>query len=387
MSPSDRSGGSGGGVSGAGALLTVDLDAIATNYRLLSGYLGPSTECGAVVKADAYGLGLGPVAGALWAAGCRSFFVALTQEGLSLRALLPDAAIHVFNGVDTDTAAEAAAAGLVPVLNHPGQLEAWAQEARTRAAKLPAMVHVDTGITRLGLSAAEVTALAEAPEQIADLSVDAVMSHLACAEDPDNPLNGEQLARFGSALKILAPLRPRRASLANSSGIFLGPPFHFDLARPGAALYGINPGTPDTGLMTQTIKLQGKILQTRTIDTPSTVGYGATHRAEPGQRIATIGVGYADGFLRSLSNSASAFIGNVRVPVVGRVSMDLITIDVTAVPVAHTHPGALVDLIGPGHTANDLAREAGTIGYEILSALGRRFERRYLGGGQGGGTA
>lgn len=378
MSPSDHGR---GGVTGAGALLTVDLDAIATNYRHLSEYLGPSTECGAVVKADAYGLGLDPVARALWAAGCHCFFVALTQEGLRLRELLPDAAIHVFNGVEADTAAATAAAGLVPVLNHPGQLEAWAGEAQARAATLPAMLHVDTGMTRLGLSAAEVEALAGAPEQVAGLDLDAVISHLACADDPDHPLNGEQLAQFETALKILVPLRPRRASLASSSGIFLGAPFHFDLARPGAALYGINLVTSDTSPMTQAIKLQGKILQTRTIDTPSAVGYGATHRAEPGQRIATIGVGYADGFLRSLSNSASAFIGGVRVPVIGRVSMDLITIDVTAVPAVDTHPGALVDLIGPEHTADDLAREAGTIGYEILSALGQRFERHYQGGG------
>ena len=369
-----------GGLGGAGALLTVDLDAIAANYRQLSGVLGPATECGAVVKADAYGLGLGPVARALWAAGCRSFFVALTQEGLRLREFLPDAMIHVFNGVDADTAREMAAAGLVPVLNHPGQIEAWAGEARARAAKLPAMVHVDTGMNRLGLSAAEAGELAGAPDKIAGLTLDAVMSHLACADDPDNPLNGEQLARFIAALNILAPIRPLRASLANSSGIFLGAPFHFDLARPGAALYGINPGTSDTSPMSQTIKLQGKILQSRTIDTPSTVGYGATHRAERGQRIATLGVGYADGFLRSLSNSASAFIGGVRVPVVGRVSMDLITIDVTAVPVEASLPGVLVDLIGPEHTADDLAREAGTIGYEILTALGRRFERHYQGG-------
>jgi len=378
MSPSDHGA---GGVKGAGALLTVDLDAIAANYRKLSGYLGPSTECGAVVKADAYGLGLAPVSRALWAAGCRCFFVALIQEGLRLRELLPDAAIHVFNGVGADTAAETAAAGLIPVLNHPGQLEAWTEEARARGTTLPAMLHVDTGMTRLGLSAVEVEALAGAPEHVAGLTLDTVMSHLACADEPDNPLNGEQLVRFEAALKTLAPLRPLRASLANSSGVFLGPPFHFDLARPGAALYGINPGTPDTCPMTQAIKLQGKILQTRTIDTPSTVGYGATHRAEPGQRIATISVGYADGFLRSLSNSASAFIGGVRVPVIGRVSMDLITIDVTAVPAENTHPGALVDLIGPEHTANDLAREAGTIGYEILSALGQRFERHYQGGG------
>ncbi len=377
MPPSDQGR---GGPRGAGAILTVDLDAIAANYRQLSGVLGRSTECGAVVKADAYGLGLGPVAGALWTAGCRSFFVALAEEGLCLREFLPDAMIHVFNGVDADTAQEMAAAGLIPVLNHPGQIEAWAGEARARAATLPAMLQVDTGMNRLGLSAAEAEALAGAPEKTAGLTLEAVMSHLACADDRDNPLNGEQLARFEATLKILAPLHPRRASLANSSGIFLGAPFHFDLARPGAALYGINPGTSDTSPMSQTIKLQGKILQTRTIDTPSTVGYGTTHRAERGQRIATLGVGYADGFLRSLSNSASAFIGGVRVPVVGRVSMDLITIDVTAVPAEATLPGALVDLIGPGHTADDLAREAGTIGYEILTALGRRFQRRYLGG-------
>ncbi len=378
MLPSDHGR---GGVRGAGALLTVDLDAIAANYRQLSARLGPSPECGAVVKADAYGLGLDPVARALWAAGCRSFFVALAEEGLRLRELLPDAAIHVFNGVETDTAAETAAAGLVPVLNHLGQLEAWAGEAQVRAATLPAMLHVDTGMARLGLSAAEVEALAGAPEQVAGLALDAVMSHLACADDRDNPLNVEQLARFKAVLKILAPLRARRASLANSSGIFLGAAFNFVLARTGAALYGINPETSHANPMTQTIKLQGKILQTRIIDTPSTVGYGATHRAERGQRIATLGVGYADGFLRSLSNSASAFIGGVRVPVVGRVSMDLITVDVTAVPAEATHPGALVDLIGTEHTADDLAREGGTIGYEILTALGRRFERRYQGGG------
>jgi len=377
MFPSDHGA---GGVKGAGAFLTVDLDAIATNYRRLSEFLGPNTECGAVVKADAYGLGLGPVAKALWDAGCRSFFVAITQEALRLQELLPDAAIHVFNGVEADTAAVTAAAGLIPVLNHPGQIETWTGEARARAATLPAMLHVDTGMTRLGLSAAEVEALADTPEQITGLTLDTVMSHLACADEPENLLNGEQLAQFEADLNILAPLRPLRASLANSSGIFLGVPFHFDLARPGAALYGINAGTQATKLMAQTIKLQGKILQTRTIDTPSTVGYGATHRAEADQRISTIGVGYADGFLRSLSNSASAFIGGVRVPVIGRVSMDLITIDVTAIPARDTHPGALVDLIGPEHTADDLAMEAGTIGYEILSALGQRFERRYQGG-------
>ncbi len=368
-------------VRGAGGYLTADLDAVAANYRTLADRLGPASECGAVVKADAYGLGLEPVSRALAAAGCRSFFVALTEEGVALRSCLPDAAIYVFNGVDAETAAETAAHGLVPVLNHPGQIEAWTAQARARGAPLPAMVQVETGMTRLGLSAAEVEALARDPDGVAGLSLDAVMSHLACADEPAHPQNAEQLRRFEEAIKVLRPLGIARASLANSSGVFLDAAYHFDLARPGAALYGINPRPGGPNPMAQVITLQGKILQTRTIDTPSAVGYGATHRARRGDRIATIGVGYADGFLRSLSNSACATIGGIRVPVVGRVSMDLITIDVTAVPAEATRPGALVDLIGPEHPVDDLAREAGTIGYEILTALGRRFERRYLGGG------
>lgn len=377
MSRSDRGN---GGIQGAGALLTVDLNAIAANFLSLSARLGPTAECGAVVKADAYGLGIEPVARALWTAGCRCFFVAITEEGIQLRELLRDAVIQIFNGVEADTVAPTADAGLIPVLNHPGQVEAWTGEARKRGVVLPAVLHVDTGMTRLGLGVKEVAAMVEVPRTVTGLALDTVMSHLACADDPQNPLNGEQRMRFEAALEILAPLHPRRASLANSSGIFLGPPFHFDLARPGAALYGINPVKPDTNPMAQVIKLQGKIIQTRTIDTPSTVGYGATHRAAPGQRIATIGVGYADGFLRSLSNSASAFIEGVRVPIIGRVSMDLITIDVTGVPTERVQPGALVDLIGPQHTADDLGLEAGTIGYEILSALGQRYERHYLSG-------
>lgn len=367
-------------VSGSGGVLTIDLDAIAVNYRLLSDRSGPRAECGAVVKADAYGLGLEPVAVTLWQAGCRSFFVALPEEGLALRACLSDAAIIVFNGVDADSAGDMAAAGLVPVLNHLGQVEAWRARAQAEGTDLPAILHLDTGMNRLGLSEADARALAGTSGATEGLDVTAVMSHLACAEEPNHPLNEEQRARFMAGRDSLAPLGAMKASLANSSGVFLGSRFHFDLVRPGAAIYGLNPTPSGPNPMSQVVKLQGKILQTRMIDTPSTVGYGATHRAESGQRIATLGLGYADGFLRSLSNSASAFVGGVRVPVVGRVSMDLITVDVTAVPEEATRPGDFVDIIGPEHTADALAREAGTIGYEILSALGGRFQRHYVGG-------
>ena len=368
------------GTRGAGAVLTVDLDAVAANYAHLAGRLAPKSECAAVVKADAYGLGLDAIAPALWNAGARRFFVALAEEGLALRALLPDARIYVFNGVEADEAPDLAEAGLIPVLNHMGQIKAWAGHGRGRASSLKAVIHVDTGMNRLGLSAAEAEAVAADPGCLSGLAVEAVMSHLACADEADNPLNAEQCDRFRHVLGGLAPLAPFKASLANSSGIFLGASYHFDLVRPGAALYGLNPHASEPNPMAQVIKLEGKILQTRIIDTPSTVGYGATHRAAPGQRIATVGVGYADGFLRSLSNSASAFIGGVRVPIVGRVSMDLITLDVSDIPAGATRPGCVVELIGADHSADDLAAEAGTIGYEILTALGHRYTRRYLGG-------
>lgn len=377
-------GGSIGTTIGAGGILSVDLDAIAANYRTLCQKTGNHCATGAVVKADAYGLGMGAIAPVLHDAGCRQFFVAIAEEGLALRALMDDAEIYVFNGVDDESAAEMAAAGLVPVLNHRGQIETWQGEAKRRGKALPAVIHVDTGMNRLGLNHEEAGALGRDKTMTEGLDIRVVMSHLACADEGTNKKNAEQLEAFGKALEALAPLGALKATLANSSGIFLGADYHFDLVRPGAALYGISPladggqaSGPPPNPMAQVVRLQGKILQTRVIDTPSGVGYGASHQAERGHRIATVGVGYADGYLRSLSNSASAIIGGIRVPVVGRVSMDLITLDVTAVAEDETRPGALVELMGPDHPVDVLAREAGTIGYEILTALGHRYERRY----------
>lgn len=367
-------------LDGAGGLLTIDLGAIAANWALLRDRLSPGAICGAVVKADAYGLGLAPVSDTLWNAGCRHFFVALAEEGMALRAALPEAEICVFNGVDAASAPCLREAGLIPVLNHPGQLADWRAAAAEAGEVLPAALHVDTGMTRLGFDRPDITALAADPAALDGIRLTMVMSHLACAETPDHPLNADQLALFQSVRKSLAPLGPMRASLANSAGIFLGPDFHFDLARPGAALFGIVPAGIQPTPVAQVIRLQGKILQCRRIDTPRTVGYGATHQAAAGRRIATVAVGYADGYLRALSGAAHAHVGDVSVPVVGRVSMDLLTLDVTDVPERQAMPGALVDLIGPRHSADDLAREAGTIGYEILTALGTRFARAYVGG-------
>lgn len=362
-----------GALARAGAILEIDLSAIADNWRQLASRLRPGAHCAAVVKADAYGLGMARVAPALAAAACRLFFVATLDEGLTLRRLLPNAEIAVLNGLLPATEGEFRRARLIPVLNDLGQIAAWRRSAATRA--LPSMIHIDTGMARLGLPPDELARLIAEPERLAGLTLRALLSHLACAEDEDHPHNAEQLATFRAAL---ARLPPAPVSLAASSGIFLGSKFHFDIARPGVALYGANPTPRHPNPMTQVIRLKGKILQVRDVDRGQGVGYGSAHRMERAGRIATVAVGYADGWLRS-SHSGSAGIAGQRVPVIGRISMDLLTLDVTGIDPALCCPGAFVDLIDEQHGVDDVAAAAGTISYEILTALGRRHHRIYRG--------
>ncbi len=377
MCPSEVAGPGGPEAARAGAILTIDLDALAENYRRLCRELG-GVACAAVVKADAYGLGLARVAPALARAGVRCFFVAQLEEAMALRAMFPvEVEIFVLNGLGAGPAADFQAERVVPVLNSLGEIGAWAAAARAAGSALPAAVHVDTGMSRLGLPADELATLAADHTRLDGIELRGVMSHLACADRPAHPLNAEQLAAFEAARARL-PGAP--ASLANSSGIFLGPAYHFDQARPGVALYGVNP-TPDApNPMRQVVRLQGKILQVREIDAPRSVGYGATHRAVGPSRIATVAAGYADGYLRSLSNRGTAWLGGQRIPVVGRVSMDLITLDVSGVARETAKPGAFVDLIGPELSVDAVAEAAGSIGYEILTSLGRRYHRVYRGG-------
>ena len=360
------------------AFLTIDLTAIADNYRRLQSKT-TRARTAAVVKADAYGLGAAVVGPALARAGAESFFVAHLDEAIALRAALagdcPQAAIHVLNGLLAGAEADYLAHGIVPVLNSLDDLTHWQAVARERDEALPAVLHIDTGMNRLGLSPEELDLLANDHSRLAGLNLTAIMSHLACAEEADNPMNEAQRAAFAAALTRL-PSAP--ASLANSSGIFLGAAYHFDLLRPGVALYGVNPTPGLANPMAQVVSLKGKILQVREIDAPQTVGYGATHRVEGATRLATVGVGYADGYLRSLSNRGSAFVGDQRVAVVGRVSMDLITLDVTSLPRDQVRLGSLVDLLDPQHGVDALAEEAGTIGYEVLTALGQRYHRHYV---------
>jgi len=355
-----------GEMSKAGAVLTIDLGALARNYQTLKNQL-VSGELAAVVKANAYGLGVKEAALALEKAGCESFFVATLEEGIELRSILPDASIRIFHGVLPGTADDLVAHNLIPILNSIDQIEEWRGQAEHLAG-----LHIDTGMSRLGLTPVECE---KAADRLNGFNIDLVMSHLACAEEPANPKNQEQLALFN---KLRLFMSTDHASLAASSGIYLGPDFHFDLSRAGVSLYGVNPVPGRSNPMAQVVRLQAKILQVRSVDTPQTVGYGATHQAAKPAKIATLGIGYADGYLRSLSNSATAYIGDDEVPVVGRVSMDLTTIDVTNIPDANLATGTLVDLIGLNNPVDQIASQAGTIGYEILTRLGQRFEHHYI---------
>ena len=361
----------------AGAILTIDLGAIAANWRGLrdAGRAGGKPiDCAAVLKADAYGTGATMVGPRLANEGCRQFFVAHIEEGLALRSVLPDPPIYVLNGLLAGTESDFVEFSLTPVLNHLGQLNAWRAAAQRYSRPLDAVIHIDTGMHRLGFSPEEAQALAGERGRLRGLRLALLMSHLVVSEEPDNPINGEQLSRFRNFVRAM-PGAP--ASLANSSGIFLGPDYHFDLLRPGAALFGINPRPGQANPMLTTVTLHARILQVRRIDALQTVGYGAAWRSARPSRVATIALGYADGYFRTLINRTHVHLAGRKVPVIGRISMDLVTIDVTDVPEDESQPGALVEVLGPHLTADDLAEHARTNAYEVMTALGRRYARVY----------
>ena len=355
-----------------GATLTIDLGAIAANYRQLTTAVAP-TECAAVVKADAYGLGAAKVGSALAEAGCRTFFVASLAEGIALRAILDQPRIFVFEGPERAGAPDYLAHRLSPVLNRPDQIDLWRDAVRqARVAPMPCAVQIDTGMARLGLAPRDVERLAATPERLSWLSVALVMSHLACADEPASPHNQRQRERFEHLRRLLPPAS---ASLANSAGCDLGSAFHFDLVRPGIGLYG---GGMPTTRMRHVVRLRARILQVREIDRPESVGYGATHTVNGPTRIATLGLGYADGYKRSLSNRGVVALGGRLLPVVGRVSMDLVTVDVTGAPPDLAEPGACVEVLGPSVPLDRLAEAAGTIPHDVLTGLGGRLARRYV---------
>jgi alanine racemase len=354
--------------SRAGAVLDIDLGAIVANWRLMA-EKATSAACAAVVKANGYGLGAPEVARALAGAGCRQFYVATLDEGIALRAALgPKPEIAVFNGPLPGSAAEFIPARLTPVLNDPGQIAAW--EAVSEYPEKPAaIIHVDTGLNRLGLSQAEFATLAE---RLRRPGYSLLISHLACAETPDHSLNAIQRDRFLAARQRLPGLK---VGLAASSGIFLGADYHFDEVRPGAALYGVNPCPGQPNPMRQVVRLSARIVQLRKIDRGESVGYGAAQIMDGPGILATAAIGYADGWPRSLSHRGCGWLAGKRVPLLGRLSMDLATFDVSVVDPAALHPGAMIELLGDHYGVDDAAADAGTIGYEILTSLGSRYHR------------
>jgi alanine racemase len=359
----------------AGGILTIDLAAIVANWRALGERAAPA-QCAAVVKADAYGCGIEPVVAALARAGCDTFFVANLGEARRARATAPAATIYVLYGLLPGTAPGYADANLRPVIGSGAELDEWNAYRMASAWRGGAALHIDTGMNRLGFSFHDVPALAG--NHAADHGITLLMSHFACSEE-DHPLNAVQIERFA---KVRALLPGIPGSLANSSGIFLGKVAHHDLVRPGVALYGANPTPDKPNPMRAVVLLQGRIVLTRTVEPGATVGYSATWTAKRATRLAIVSVGYADGFLRAASASdarpgAEAIVAGERCALAGRVSMDLIAVDVTDLAEGHARRGDLVTLLGDGIGVDDLADRAGTIGYEVLTSLGRRYRRLY----------
>ena len=366
-------------LDGVTGIVTVDLAQIAANWRALASLVAPA-ECAAVVKADAYGLGVGRVVPALAAAGCRTFFVATVTEAAEVRALDADCVIYVLDGLVSGSGPELAETGARPALATLDDCLEWAALCDARDRVMAAALHVDTGLNRLGLSAADVTALSADSSLFNRIQVSLVMSHLACADQPGDPMNRAQL----TALELLRGALPSApASLAASDGLMLGHEYHLDLVRPGYALYGGQPTKGRVAPVQPAVRVQARVLQVREVVAGDSVGYAASWRAERASSIATIASGYADGTARTASAASGVRGGHVGfhgrlAPIVGRVSMDLITADVTDSGENAPKRGDFVDLIGPGLSLEDVGLASGTIGYEVLTRLPRRFLRRYI---------
>ncbi len=364
----------------ATGLITIDLEKIAANWCALARIVEPA-DCGAVVKADAYGLGATQIIPALVRAGCRTLFVATPDEAAEARALAPTATIYVLDGLMPGTGEALLLHRAVPVLSSIPEIEEWSALCEARGTRLPTVLHVDSGLNRLGLSPAEIETLASRKSLVDTIDIRLIMSHLASADDPKDDKNEEQRRAFDKA-RARFPGVP--ASLAASDGLMLGTAYHYDLVRPGYAIYGGQAFRGRSTPVSPAIRVAARILQVRDVAPGQSIGYSATWVAARPSRIAIIAAGYADGIARTLSTTnehtgASVDVGGKLAPIVGRISMDLITIDVTDISQGADR-GNLVELIAPGLTIESMGAYAGTIGYEVLTRLGRRFHRIYLGG-------
>lgn len=365
--------------------ITIDLDAIAHNWRVMNTLAG-DTVCSAVVKADAYGLGVKRVAPRLYREGCRDFFVASLQEASSLKPLIPaDARIYILAGVYPGEERACLLAGFIPVLVSLEMLKRWVVAKSEGASQVNArpqnaVLKVDTGMARLGLTESEFSELLTQPELIEKAGVTMLMSHLACADEPEHPFNQVQLARFDAVVKALKRIRPDiKSSLANSAGMLLGRDYWADMVRPGIALYGSNLNSSALEQIRHVVRLSMEVIQVRKVPAGAPVGYGASSVSDEERFIATVAGGYADGVFRCLSNKGAAFVQGTEVAVAGRISMDTTLFDVTQIAHLFTEsPWPQIELLGAEQGIDELAETAGTVGYEILTSLGERFGREYV---------
>jgi alanine racemase len=363
----------------ATGVLRIDLDAINANWRKLEKTAVPA-ECAGVIKANAYGCGLDPVARALTAAGCKTFFVATLDEARAARAAAPSASIYVLNGFFQNCGDAYARIDCKPVIGDLNELAEWDVFCRRSGWAGGAAIHIDTGMNRLGLTLTEAQGIIPRINA-GDHGITLVMSHLACAETLNHQTNAKQLAAFREIASLFSGVP---ASLSNSSGIFLGAPFQFDLVRPGAALYGVNPTPEADNPMQPVVELKARIVQIRNAERGESVGYGGTWSVRRPTRLAVVSAGYADGYFRAAgstdgSRGAEVVVAGKRCPVAGRISMDLMAVDVTDLPNNAVRRGHMATLIGEGITVDELAHHFGSIGYEVLSSLGPRYARVYKG--------
>jgi len=357
------------------SFLEINIDSIIHNYQLINNKVG-NTECAAVLKADAYGMGASVVAKALDKVGCSTFFVATIDEGIELRACFSknENQIAVLSGLLEGSEDIFYSNKLTPVLNDTEQIKKWAIYNKQKKISAPSILHIDTGMNRLGLTINELYDIIKNPTELKELHVEWIMSHLACGDQPRDIMNEKQLSVFLNAKKEFPNVK---ASLANSAGVFLGQSYHLDMVRPGIALYGSGSGSIPSKPLKQVIKLYSRILQIRTLSTGASVGYGASYRVSEATRVATVGLGYADGYLRSLSNCSWVFFNGLRLPVIGRISMDYITIDITQIASEKIKTGDFIEIIGDKFTLDDLATVANTVPHELLTRLGTRHHRIY----------
>jgi alanine racemase len=357
------------------AVSIINLDNLAKNYTKIQSKIG-NVQIGSVLKADSYGFGAIPIGKRLYKEGCRSFFVATLAEGVAIREFLnSDAQIFVLSGLLDNTEDMLVSNSLTPVLNGIYQANLWINHAKRLNRRLDAVVHVDTGMYRNGFSAEDIAA--NYGRITANLNISFVMSHLACADVPEHKKNLEQLNKFRDILKTLG--NPK-GSLSATYGFFLGKDYLFDLIRPGKTLYGIAIRDDKVGSMLPIADIFSRIVQINSLKAGETVGYGATFTAARDTKTVTLGIGYADGFMRKFSGFGYGFLGGKKIPMIGRISMDYVVLDATDVDEVHLKIGAWVALTRtPDYTLEKWALELGTLPYEIACRFGQRVKRIYLG--------